>query len=134
VVPAVVLCAVALHQIELARAHDLSPWKGGGFGMFSTTDAGRQRDLRVYLVEPGRVRPVAIPAPLDELALRAAALPTPARLRRLAARVGAEVGGVAPGLSAVRVELWRTHFEPDGLLPTATRLRSVELPWPDDGG
>jgi hypothetical protein len=122
---------VALLQIHLVRAQDLSPWKGGGFGMFSSTDAGRQRQLRVYLVEPERLREVAIPESLEDRAMRVAALPSPARLRDFAARVGTEVGGLAPQLVAVRVELWRTRFDPEGLLPRRTLVRSVDLPWGD---
>jgi hypothetical protein len=97
--------------------------------MFSSTDAGRQRLLRVYLVEPERVREVAIPASLEDRAMRAAALPSPARLRDFAARMGTQVGGLAPELVAVRVELWRTRFDPEGLLPRRALLRRVDLPW-----
>lgn len=101
--------------------------------MFSTTDAGRQRVLRVYLVERERVREVAIPASLEDRALRVAALPSFSRLRDFGARMGAEVGGLAPELSAVRVELWRTRFDPEHLLPSRTRVRSVEVAWNGDG-
>jgi hypothetical protein len=34
VVPGGVLIVVALHQLFLAQTADLSPWSGGGFGMF----------------------------------------------------------------------------------------------------
>ena len=34
-----ILVAVALGQLALANLGELSPWKGGGFGMFSTTDS-----------------------------------------------------------------------------------------------
>ena len=40
--PVAVLLAVAARQVVLTHTAGLSPWKGGGFGMFSTTDdAGR---------------------------------------------------------------------------------------------
>lgn len=124
---------MALLQIHLFRADDLSPWKGGGFGMFSSTDAGRQRQLRVYLVEPGRAREVAIPESLEDRAMRAAALPSPSRLRDFAASMGAEVGGLAPQLVAVRVELWRTRFDPQDLLPSHALVRRIDLPWGGHG-
>ncbi len=114
--------------------HQLSPWKGGGFGMFSSTDVGRQRQLRVYLVEPHRVREVAIPASLESRALRVATLPSRARLRDFAERMGEAVGGLSPELSTVRVELWRTRFDPNHLRPDHTLVRGVDLPWPRDDG
>ena len=39
--PAAVLIATAGRQIVLARTAHLTPWSGGGFGMFATTDGGR---------------------------------------------------------------------------------------------
>ncbi len=37
--PPLCLIGVALVQLGLASAASLSPWLGGGFGMFSTTDS-----------------------------------------------------------------------------------------------
>lgn len=127
--PALLLCAVALHQIHLSRAHALSPWKGGGFGMFSSTDAGRQRQLRVYLSGSRGTREVAIPESLEDAAARVAALPTPGRLRDFAHRMGVDVGGSMPDLASVRVELWRRRFDREGLHPDARRLRRLDLDW-----
>ena len=40
--PVALLLVVAGVQVALVKTEGLSPWKGGGFGMFSTTDdAGR---------------------------------------------------------------------------------------------
>lgn len=46
------LLALALLQLFLGRFHDLTPWKGGGFGMFSTVDGPSSRSIRVYLETP----------------------------------------------------------------------------------
>lgn len=43
--PVWVLVMVALTQIWLVRNHLLSPWKGGGFGMFAVADAPGTRFL-----------------------------------------------------------------------------------------
>ena len=40
-----VLFGVALIQLTLAFSRDLSPWKGGGFGMFASVDAPSMREL-----------------------------------------------------------------------------------------
>lgn len=47
-VPAAVLVMVALLQLYLTHTANLSPWKGGGFGMFGATDAP---DMRVIQAE-----------------------------------------------------------------------------------
>ena len=48
--PITLLVLIASLQFVLAHTKDLSPWKGGGFGMFSTVDSPGARKLRVYLV------------------------------------------------------------------------------------
>src|SRR6476660_7863931 len=52
--PAVLLALVACAQLVLARTGDLTPWKGGGFGMFSTLDHGAFRRVTVVLDAPDR--------------------------------------------------------------------------------
>ena len=101
--------------------------------MFSTTDTGPQRELRVFFVSDAGVRGVALPESLDDIASRAAVLPTPTRLRELARRVGEDMGGLLPGLASVRVELWRTRFDSEDLEPRAELLRRVDVEWDTDG-
>jgi len=43
------LSALAIAQLIMGTQFDLSPWKGGGFGMFSTVDSPAGRMVRVYL-------------------------------------------------------------------------------------
>jgi hypothetical protein len=81
--PAALLVAVALHQIVLVETRDLTPWKGGGFGMFSTADTPFARFLRVRLVVDGRELPVAIPSSLKDAAQAVRVLPTQERLDAL---------------------------------------------------
>ncbi|MEM8598280.1 MAG: hypothetical protein AAGF99_00025 [Bacteroidota bacterium] len=50
-VPAL-LVLIAGWQIYRAHMQYLTPWKGGGFGMFSTVDGPTNRVLRTYLVTP----------------------------------------------------------------------------------
>ena len=44
VVP-ILLIGLAVNQIRLALTHNLSPWKGGGFGMFAVIDQPKMRAL-----------------------------------------------------------------------------------------
>jgi hypothetical protein len=59
------LCGIALVQLAFVQFSTLSPWKGGGFGMFSTVDSPGARFLRVYLVTSEGEIPVMIPESLS---------------------------------------------------------------------
>jgi hypothetical protein len=83
------LVAVAASQFWLAHARNLSAWKGGGFGMFSTVDSPGGRFLRIYLVTPRGEMPVALPPALAPLALECRTLPSAGRLGRLAGALAA---------------------------------------------
>lgn len=60
------LTAVAAGQHLIAAASDLSAWKGGGFGMFSTVDSPSARFVRVRLRVGDAEYAVAVP---DSLAV-----------------------------------------------------------------
>jgi hypothetical protein len=84
VFPIALLIAVALHQIFLAQSAALSPWSGGGFGMFSTLDHGSRRHLHTFVLRPGLRREIVLPDVHADEIKRALTLPNDARLRRLA--------------------------------------------------
>ena len=67
------LCLVAGLHVYRVNVHDQSPWKGGGFGMFSTVDSPPARYLKVYLLTDEGEIPVELP---DRLSKRAAELCT----------------------------------------------------------
>lgn len=87
VAPALLL-AVAARQAILAKSYGLSPWKGGGFGMFSTVDAPSARFLRIYLVASDSApRPVILPLALEEEGRRVRTMPAPASVSGIATRL-----------------------------------------------
>ena len=59
--PPLLLTVVALLQIVLARTADLTAWKGGGFGMFSTLDHGAYRGVDIVVDGPDRSESLEIP-------------------------------------------------------------------------
>lgn len=91
IVPAC-LTVIALLQIVLAHTADLSPWKGGGFGMFSVTDAPTMRTVSIECIDSaGAACRVYIDFEGEDSGSEAArqirrlqSLPTRARLQRLA--------------------------------------------------
>ncbi len=125
--PCAILIGVALQQLVLSQATGLSAWSGGGFGMFSTTDAGGARHLHAFLIRPGVVREVQPPRSLEGLVRRSLAHPTDARLRALArelARIPTPDHGAVTG---VRVQVWTPRFDPETLAPSGRILRALEL-------
>ncbi len=121
--PPAVLVAVAVVQVGLTATTDLSPWKGGGFGMFATTDSARFRTLRYYALgaesEP-RIVGAKPPARAEHTAKIFPAL-------ELLEGLGEDVLAVEhpPGFNGVRVQVNRVVFS-DATL-TMERLREVDV-------
>jgi hypothetical protein len=121
--PPLLLVAVACAQVVLVRQRALSPWKGGGFGMFSTLDARPFRYLRVTLTAPQRSEELLIPPSLEDAAAAAEVLPTDAQLGRLAARIVERERSRGREVTDVRIEVWRDEYERGSLRPAARRMR-----------
>lgn len=121
--PVALLLAVAGGQLILAKTAGLSPWKGGGFGMFSTTDDAGRRHVRVFVTAPERSEELAIPPSLQDLARRAATLPTDAALSRLARGVVTREDRYERPVDSVRIETWRIEYAPGTLAATTHRMR-----------
>ena len=121
--PVALLLTVACAQVILTRTAGLSPWKGGGFGMFSTTDDAGRRSVRVFVSAPGRSEEIAITPSLEEAAVRAAVLPGGRQLTHLARRVLERERRYGRPVEAVRVETWRIEYAPDTLAATSRLVR-----------
>ncbi len=119
------LVAVACTQLWAARATGLSPWLGGGFGMFSSTDNWARRHLHAWAVSPGVRREIDVPPEAGRLARVTLALPTSARLRRLAVVLAADL---ARDVETVELQVWAPRFDRETLAPSSVLLRSIEVP------
>src|SRR5262245_47407859 len=109
--PALLLIVVAALQIALTRLVDLTPWKGGGFGMFSTLDHGAFRGITIVVEAPDRSETLAIPPSLDALAARAAACPAAWLMRRLAEGVVTRERRYGRPVARVTLTAWHTEFD-----------------------
>jgi len=107
------LVTLALAQIAGFVGFGLSPWKGGGFGMFSTNDHGSFRSVRVFEMGENGERRVDLPPELEQLQRHVREAPRQANLERLVT----ELRAGTPGLGTLRVEVWRTQFSPVDLRP-----------------
>jgi hypothetical protein len=123
-IPPVLLCAVAIAQIALAHTVALTPWKGGGFGMFSTLDHSGYRGIDVIVEGPDRSAQLTIPESLEVAAARAAACPTNRLLRRLAEGVVARERRYERSVTRVRLTMWRAEFDPATLRASERTLRT----------
>jgi hypothetical protein len=125
--PAVLLTIVATTQIVLTRVTMLSPWKGGGFGMFATLDGRPFRYARMFVRAPERSEELAVPASLEEFVASAEILPGDAQLDRLARAVVARERRRGRPVDEVRIEVWRVEFAPGSLMPRDHLLRRHEF-------
>jgi len=110
----------------LARYADLSPWKGGGFGMFASIDGTPYRSVRLFVQAEERDEELAVPPSLEDLATRVATFPHRRAVERLAARaIDREIRRGRP-VDRMRVEVWRADFSPT-LDATHTRVRALTV-------
>ena len=121
--PVALLTIVAVAQVILARTAGLSAWKGGGFGMFSTTDDGGRRYVRIFVTAPERSEEIGIAPSLEDAARRAAALPADGQLSNLARMVIARERRYQRPVNAVRIENWRVEYAPETLAATPRLTR-----------
>jgi hypothetical protein len=116
------LCLVAgLHVVRVWTCRQ-TPWKGGGFGMFSTIDDESARFLRCYLVTDHGDLPLAIPATADKAVAELRAAPTPAKLDELARRLADQSWRWRNERQANEVAAIRRH---DGIAISAAVLNSA---------
>jgi hypothetical protein len=157
-IPSALLCVVALHQAYRVSREGLTPWKGGGFGMFSTIDSQAERFVRLSVTTAGgETLAVPIPAEYRRQIDRARLLPwapatatlaadllrqawvraesqssggssSPARVR-LATR-GALPDGQPIGAAAMRIEIYTVSFDPTSHRLSTRLLRAVEARTP----
>jgi hypothetical protein len=123
--PSVLLVAVAGVQIPLAQATNLSPWKGGGFGMFATIDGTATRYVRLYVRAPERSEEIAVQPSFDHAAARARLFPSEAMMARLATAVAAREARYERPVTEVTVQVWRTLFAFDPLRANESLIREV---------
>ena len=121
--PALLLVLVALNQVRLATTEALSPWSGGGFGMFASVDSPPSRHLQVYVQNEDVRKEIAFPPVMADQALRARALPSEQHLTALAAAVVPMEAGAAFDWHEIIVEVWSTHYDPVTLQPRRELLR-----------
>ena len=134
-VPTALLLAVATTQVWLSTTSRLSPWKGGGFGMFASVDGLAFRTVRITVSAPERSEELHVPASLDDLAARTATFPHDAAMERLGRAVGARERRQGRPVQNVTIDVWRAAYSPSldaQWTKLASRTVVVDADRPDD--
>ena len=122
--PALLLTLVASNQLRLATTKGLSPWSGGGFGMFSSTDSPGRRHLHALVQNESIRREVALPADLEETVRRATTLPNRRRLGRLAAELAALESRGPIRWDEIELQVWAADYGRRSLAPDGRLVRT----------
>ena len=126
--PAALLVLVAANQFRLAHTEDISPWSGGGFGMFSSTDAPNNRHLHAFVQNEGIRREIAAPADMEVTVRRATTLPTRRRLEKLGEELAALESGGRIRWDEIELQVWALTYDPDTLLPGGRLVKRERFP------
>jgi hypothetical protein len=79
----IIAVSIFFLQFNKVAQNDLSPWKGGGFGMFSTIDAPNARYLKIYLRVKGKYLPVNLGRKFAKHSRALRTEPTPQTMKKL---------------------------------------------------
>jgi hypothetical protein len=120
-IPAILLTLVALNQLRLSHTHELDPWKGGGFGMFSTCSGANARHTHVFVSDEAGESEVDLPDDLEDTEDRLLVLPTQHWRERFARELSNAMLEEHPEHTAVRVEIWQTTYDVEDLSPETIR-------------
>lgn len=123
--PTIVLVIIAINQLLLANFFNLSPWLGGGYGMFSTTDVGRNRHIHIYANSPGIRKELICPQDLKDIVFRTKSFPTGRNLKRLARRISVIEDDST--LQSIEIQVWKSQYKSKTLHPSGKMLKSAVL-------
>jgi hypothetical protein len=124
--PPALLVSVGLTQMAASALVDLTPWKGGGFGMFSTLDHAPFRGVDIVVEAAERSETIQPPGSLELAAARAVSCPADWLLRQLAQGVAARERRHNREVHRVRLTVWSTHFDKTTLSANERTIRSFE--------
>ena len=132
VIPGALLAFVAALQIALTHVTSLSPWKGGGFGMFASLDGGSFRAVRVFVEAAGHSQEIDPDPGMAESVGKAALFPSDRMTFRLAQDIARDERDYGRAVDAVRIQVWRVEFAHRSLAPTYRLLRERTVVVPPD--
>ena len=125
--PIILFVVIAGHHFYWVQHAHLSPWLGGGYGMFSTTDYGPSRYIRIYALKDNIIQEqIEIPERLLMLARKTRGLPDDENLRSLALAIENYLNANQHGYPVIRIEVWSSLYDTETLHPTYLRLNMID--------
>ena len=125
--PIILFVVIAAHHYYWVHHAHLSPWLGGGYGMFSTTDYGPTRYIRVYALQDNIIQEqIEIPERLTMLARKTRGLPDDNNVRSLALEIENYLNAHQHGYPLIRVEVWTSQYDTETLRPTYQKLNMID--------
>jgi hypothetical protein len=125
--PVFLFIAITIHHFYLVQNHNLSPWLGGGYGMFSTTDYGPSRFIKSFVLKDNVIQEeIEIPEHLSSLGKRVRSLPDKKNMKNLAVKLEYYLAVNQHSFPIIRVEIWSTRYEPKTLKPTYQKLSTID--------
>jgi hypothetical protein len=128
--PILILVVVAGNQHRLAHTRDLSPWSGGGFGMFASVDSPNGRHLHAYVQNTGVRKEIVFPPDLADEVLRAAVLPTDYQLSRLVDSIATLEADSPFEWDEAVIEVFSVRYDTRSLTPEGVLLRTARFEFP----
>ena len=136
--PVVLLLLISTAQIYFAKAKDLSPWKGGGFGMFSTIDTPDSRAVVAYWIGAGGKRIEVDRSLYKAVELPFRSFPGPRGFRSVVEKIKSEFPRHYPKEArdpgVLHVEFWRFSLDGKDRLLRKALVLSYSGPLPVSAG
>lgn len=120
--PVLLLVIIASIQIYLVYSANLSPWSGGGFGMFSTTDAGGSRHLHAYSVTSGIRRELDSDPKLKKDLELLLTFPADYKILKFTDKLE-KINIPEEGQKTLNIQIWKRSFNPETLEPSTVLLK-----------
>ncbi len=125
--PIILFVMIAGHHFYLVQHAHLSPWLGGGYGMFSTTDYGPSRYIRIYALRDNIIQEkIEIPPELSRLARKVRGLPDSKNVLSLALAIENYLNANQHMYPEIRVEVWASRYDAITLYPTYQKLNEMD--------
>jgi len=124
--PILLFIVIVLHHYYLVRFENLSPWLGGGYGMFSTTDYGPSRYIKAYGLKDNIIKEeIKIPLKHSKVARKLRSLPSTSNLQDLALDIDDYLKSTQHSYPHIRIEVWSSHYDKKSLIPTFNLLNVI---------
>jgi len=125
--PILLFLLISGHHFYLVHNHQLSPWLGGGYGMFSTTDYGPSRFIKVVTLNNDIIQEeIEIPEHLSQLSKQVRSLPDNKNITNLAIKLENYLAINQHSAPFIRVEIWKTDYDSETLKPSYQKLNALD--------